>query len=117
MTLRPFLASLALVFLAGTTLAQTPVSGRRARRLLIHNATVVDGNGTPASGPKDIVIENNTITDVIALDPVAISRGGARNGPTPDAAVSYTHLMGEINAEIAVYRRQRSRKNGNHPAA
>jgi hypothetical protein len=90
MTLRPFLASLALVFLAGTTLAQTPVSGRRARRLLIHNATVVDGNGTPASGPKDIVIENNTITDVIALDPVAISRGGARNGPTPDAVIDAT---------------------------
>ncbi len=46
---------------------------------------MIDGNGTPASGPKDIVIENNVITDVIALDPVALSRGGAAAArrPTP----------------------------------
>ena len=54
--------------------AQTPTNGRRVHRLLIHNATVVDGNGTPASGPKDILIENNLIADVIPLDPVAAAR-------------------------------------------
>ena len=73
MTIRHLAAALTLF--AVTATAQTPVSGRRVRRLLIHNATVIDGNGTPASGPKDIVIENNTITDVIALDPVAVARG------------------------------------------
>jgi len=58
--------------------------------LLIRNATVVDGNGTPASGPKDILVEDNTIADVIALDPVALSRGGGRGGPAPDAVIDAT---------------------------
>jgi len=89
MTTRSFLASLTLVLFAVASSAQTPVSGRRVRRLLIHNATVIDGNGTPASGPKDIVIENNTITDVIALDPVAVSRG-ARGGAAADAVIDAT---------------------------
>ena len=46
---------------------------------------VVDGNGTPASGPKDIVIENNLIADVIPLDPVAARPRIARRPrrPTP----------------------------------
>ena len=64
----------------GVAAAQTPAptSGRPRCRLLIHNAIVVDGNGTPASGPKDIVIENNLITDVIPLDPVASGAAAAR---------------------------------------
>ncbi|HWC95341.1 MAG TPA: amidohydrolase family protein [Candidatus Sulfopaludibacter sp.] len=90
-----------VIFLAvATAAAQSPVSGKRPRRLLIHNATVIDGNGTPASGPKDIVIENNTITDVIALDPVAVSRGG-RGGAQADAVIDATGkyvMPGLINA-------------------
>jgi imidazolonepropionase-like amidohydrolase len=69
-------------------------------RLLIHNATVIDGNGTPASGPKDIVIENNTISDVVALDPVSLSRGG-RGGAQADAVIDATGkyvMPGLINA-------------------
>src|SRR5580704_3668550 len=84
-----------------TATAQTPVSGRRVHRLIIHNATVIDGNGTPASGPKDIIVENNTIADVIALDPVALSRGGPRNSPQADAVIDATGkyvLPGLINA-------------------
>src|SRR5215204_6358438 len=41
---------------------QTPTHGKRPARLVIRGAIIVDGNGTPASGPKDIVIEGNTIT-------------------------------------------------------
>ena len=73
------------------------------RRLLIHNATVIDGNGTPASGPKDILIENNVIADVIALDPVALGRGGrgSSSAPQADAVIDATGkyvLPGLINA-------------------
>src|SRR5215467_11674623 len=76
-----------LLALAAVAFAQpAPTSGKRVRRLLIHNAMVVDGNGTPASGPKDIVIENNLITDVIPLDPVSLSRGG-RGGAQADAVI------------------------------
>ncbi len=95
-----YLASLTLCLFAVTAWAQAPVNGRRVRRLVIHNATVIDGNGTPASGPKDIVIENNVITDVIALDPVAVGRG-ARGGAAADAVIDATGkyvLPGLINA-------------------
>src|SRR5262249_9157334 len=69
--------------------------------LLIHNATVVDGNGTPASGPKDIVVENGLIADVIALDPVSLGRSGGRGPVQADATIDATgkHVLpGLINA-------------------
>src|ERR1043166_9463618 len=90
-----------LLTLAGVCFSQpAPTHGKRVRRLLIHNATVVDGNGTPASGPEDIVVENNVIADVIPLDPVAASRGGGRNVQADaviDASRKYV-LRGLINA-------------------
>ncbi len=67
-----------LLFLLAASLllpAETPVPGKRYPRLIIRGTTVVDGNGTPAAGPKDIVIENGVIADVVALDPVALARG------------------------------------------
>jgi cytosine/adenosine deaminase-related metal-dependent hydrolase len=103
-----FRTSLALLA-AAAAFAQTPAptSGRRVHRLLIHNATVVDGNGTPAAGPKDILIEDNRIVDVIALDPVALNRaappgmGSRTNVAAPDAVIDATGkyvLPGLINA-------------------
>src|SRR5450755_869413 len=97
-------ASAACLLLATASTAQTPTNGRRVHRLLIHNATVVDGNGTPASGPKDILIENNTIADVIALDAVAVARG--ERGTTQadaviDASGKYV-LPGLINAHAHI---------------
>jgi len=65
------------------------VSGRRYPRIVIRNATVVDGNGTPAAGPKDIVIEGNRITDVVAIDPVAVKSGGSRR-PAGDTEIDAT---------------------------
>ncbi len=38
--------------------------GRRYDRLLIRNVTVLDGKGTPARGPLDVVVENNRIAAV-----------------------------------------------------
>ena len=70
------IVSLAALSLACSVMAQAPASGQRVHRLLIHNAIVIDGNGTPASGPKDIVIENNLISDVIPLDAVASAAPG-----------------------------------------
>ncbi len=57
----------------------TAISGTRPARLIIRNATVEDGNGTPAKGPFDIVLENGIITQMVALDPVALSRGTGNN--------------------------------------
>lgn len=51
--------------------------GERFNRLVIRNATIVSGRGTPGTnramppeGPVDIVIENNTIVDIILMDAV-----------------------------------------------
>ena len=65
MSMRP---SVIPILCAGIVLAQNaPVSGKRYPRLVIRHAMVVEGNGTPASGPKDIVIENNMITSVSSV--------------------------------------------------
>lgn len=74
--------------------------GRRYPRLVIRNATVIDGNGTPASGPKDIVIEGNAIAEVVPLDPVSLKRGEAKR-PAADVEIDATGkyvLPGFINA-------------------
>jgi imidazolonepropionase-like amidohydrolase len=74
--------------------------GQRPARLVIRNATIIDGNGTPARGPADIVIEGNTITSIVYLDPVALARGGARR-PAGDVQIDATGkyvLPGLINA-------------------
>jgi imidazolonepropionase-like amidohydrolase len=69
---------LVLVFSAVLFAQTAPVSGRRYTRLAIRNAIIVDGSGTPASGPWDIIIENNRITSITALDPVALNAGAGR---------------------------------------
>ncbi|HMA24644.1 MAG TPA: amidohydrolase, partial [Gemmatimonadaceae bacterium] len=99
--------SLAAFIFAGITAiasAQTTVThGVRPARLIIRNATVVDGNGTPARGPFDIVVENGMITQMAALDPVALKRGegrrpaGAAGTAEIDATGKYV-LPGLINA-------------------
>ena len=92
----------ALVFAAAMSLpAQTTgvTHGRRAVRLVIRNATIIDGNGTPARGPADIVIEGNSIAEIVPLDPVALRNGRARR-PQGDAQIDATGkyvLPGLIN--------------------
>ncbi|MBX3174278.1 MAG: amidohydrolase family protein [Gemmatimonadaceae bacterium] len=72
----------------------------RTTSLAIRNATIVDGNGTPARGPADILIVNDTIASVTWLDPVAVRAGRARR-PQADAEIDATGkfvLPGLINA-------------------
>lgn len=94
---------IALALLAAGALIAQPakiVSGRRYPRLIIRNATIIEGNGTPASGPKDIVVENNLIADIVPLDAVSSSRGEARRPKGDveiDAAGKYV-MPGLINA-------------------
>ena len=60
--------------------------GVASNRLVIRNATIVSGRGSPRSnrsmppeGPVDIVIENGTIVNMVPVDPVNAARG---QGPT-----------------------------------
>jgi Amidohydrolase family len=80
--------------------ARAPTHGVRAQRLAIRNATIVDGNGTPASGPADILVEGDRIARVVFLDPVALRSGTARR-PAADVEIDATGkfvLPGLINA-------------------
>src|SRR5712691_5765682 len=92
------------VCLAAQSSSTKVVSGHRYPRLVIRNATVIEGNGTPAAGPKDIVIENGRIADIVPLDPVALSRGEARRPAGEveiDASGKYV-MPGLINAHAHV---------------
>jgi cytosine/adenosine deaminase-related metal-dependent hydrolase len=95
-------ASLLLPVVLGAQ-ATTVVHGTRPTRLVVRNATIVDGNGTPARGPFDIVLDGNTITQLVPLDPVAAGRGGGRRAQVApgtaeiDATGKYV-LPGLINA-------------------
>ncbi|MGD0295533.1 MAG: amidohydrolase family protein [Bryobacteraceae bacterium] len=97
-----------IFFAALSAWAQTSnariVSGHRYPRLIIRNAIIIEGNGTPAAGPKDIVIENGRITSIIPLDPVAVGRGTAQRPQGDveiDAAGKYV-MPGLINAHAHV---------------
>jgi len=90
MTTRVVLSLLAVsAFLAAQTPRTNVTAGHRYPRLVVRGALVVDGSGTPAAGPKDIVIENNMITDVVPLDGVALSQGNARR-PAGDVEIDAT---------------------------
>jgi imidazolonepropionase-like amidohydrolase len=67
-----------------------PTHGTRAKRLVIRGAMLIEGNGTPAEGPKDIVIEGNRITEIVSIDPVALKAGTARRPPVGDAEIDAT---------------------------
>lgn len=80
--------------------AQAPTHGVRPKRLVIRNAMMIEGNGTPAEGPKDIVIEGNQITSIVSLDPTAVKAGTARRPAAGDAEIDATGkyvLPGLIN--------------------
>src|SRR5258708_34048072 len=101
MSLR-FAAALVLLFPAVLSSQTAPTSGVRPQRLIIRNAMVVDGNGTPAKGPFDITVVNNVITQVTPRDRVSAGRVGSRGAIDPgateiDATGKYV-LPGLINA-------------------
>jgi hypothetical protein len=78
----------------------SPTHGVRPARMVIRGATVIEGNGTPAEGPKDIVIEGNRIADIVAIDSVAMRSGTARRPARGDVEIDATGkyvLPGLIN--------------------
>lgn len=82
--------------------AKLPTAGKRYPRLVVRNAMVVEGVGTPAAGPKDIVIENDRITDIVSSD----SRRRPGSDYEIDAAGRYVmpgliNLHGHIQDERA----------------
>lgn len=56
-------------------------------RLVIRNAMVIPGHGGPPTGPYDIVIEENMITEMIPFDPVTAERRGDSDRPDGDRVI------------------------------
>jgi imidazolonepropionase-like amidohydrolase len=84
-------ASVAAPMRAAAQSGRTSVTpGRRYGRLVIRNAKVIDGNATPVSGPYDIVIEGNTIREMVGLDAVAVASGAAKRPAQGDAEIDAT---------------------------
>src|SRR3954452_15399709 len=99
--LRTFVAIIVCLSIAVSLIAQTNpanFSGKRLKRIVIRNATVVDGSGKPAAGPYDIVIENDLITQIVPFDAVNAdeSRRPAKGELDIDATGKYV-LPGLIN--------------------
>ncbi|MGI9056944.1 MAG: amidohydrolase family protein [Pyrinomonadaceae bacterium] len=63
------------------------ISGKRFKRIVVRNAIVVNGSGKPASGPFDIVIENDLISEIVGLDPVAVKAGTAKRPAKGDVEI------------------------------
>ncbi len=74
-------------FVLQLTVFSQITSGKRYSRLVIRNAMIIDGSGKPASGPFDIVIENDLITQIAGLDPVAVKAGTAKRVAKGDVEI------------------------------
>lgn len=68
------------ILAASAPVAQNDAAGSRYGRFVIRDGMLVDGLGTPARGPLDIVVEGDTITDIVPVD--AVSLGGYGPGFT-----------------------------------
>ena len=51
--------------------AQNPQHGKKPGSMVITDAIVIDGVGTPPEGPMDIVIRDNRIESIAAANPKA----------------------------------------------
>lgn len=56
-------------------------------RLVIRGAKVIPGHGGPPIGPYDIVVEGDSIAEMIPFDPVTAERRGDTDRPTGDRVI------------------------------
>jgi imidazolonepropionase-like amidohydrolase len=100
----PVIAASQGVVVANNGLAPLPLGttkGERVNRLVIRNATILSGRGTPGTnrgmppeGPVDIVIENGVITNIVLMDPVNLAGHGQNfQRPTGDRIVDATGMF------------------------
>jgi imidazolonepropionase-like amidohydrolase len=77
------------------------VRGERGNRIVVRGATILSGRGTPNSpramppeGPIDVVIEGNTIVDMVLMDPVNLASAGPNfQRPTGDRIIDAAGMV------------------------
>jgi imidazolonepropionase-like amidohydrolase len=90
----------AAAMLAALAAAQTPaLHGTRPPKLTVRNVLVVEGNGTPASGPRDVIIENGVIADIVTHDPKAKVEGAVIDGKGRYLLPGFINLHGHLQEE------------------
>jgi imidazolonepropionase-like amidohydrolase len=80
---------------AAQTASKAPVHARQVRRLLIRNAMVIPGPGTPAFGPVDVLAEGGLIA--------RIGNAAAERWPEPDMIIDATDkyvMPGLVNTHM-----------------
>ncbi len=81
--LNALLFSLLAVLISGTAQAQPKQFGDLAEgpygKLVIQNVMVIPGHGGPPVGPYDLMIEGNTITQMMPFDAVTAAGRGQDN--------------------------------------
>lgn len=86
------LACLTFTAQAQTTSRFGDLAGGPYNRLVIRGAMVIPGHGGPPAGPYDILIEGNTITQMVPFDPVAAERRGDGQRLTGDRVIDATGM-------------------------
>ncbi len=86
------LACLTLTARAQTTGRFGDLAAGPYNRLVIRGAMVIPGHGGPPAGPYDILIEGNTITQMVPFDPVAAERRGEGQRLTGDRVIDATGM-------------------------
>ena len=66
MNIKRFLISMILIGILSITglASDTGEPGKRFNQLVIRDVVIIDGNGTPAKGPGDVIIKGNTIQSI-----------------------------------------------------
>ena len=89
----------ALLLILTTLAVAQPQHGDRPNLLVLRNATVIEGNATPAYGPVDITVQNGAITSIAPSRAAAPAPAGAT---VIDASNKYV-LPGLINAHAHLH--------------
>lgn len=77
----------------GPAAQATGTGGDRYARLVVRNAMLVNGRGTPTEGPVDLVIEGERIVDIIPVDQVSLGLYGRTwKRPEGDRVIDATGL-------------------------
>jgi imidazolonepropionase-like amidohydrolase len=71
------LAAIAVTFATRVWAQSEPRTSGPYPTLVIHNATLIDGTGSPARGPVDIMVKNDVIQQIVSADAVSRARDGA----------------------------------------
>ncbi|MDX2152265.1 MAG: amidohydrolase family protein [Bryobacteraceae bacterium] len=95
------LAATLLILSAAHAQPPAPAHGQRPQRLIVRNAMVVEGVGTPASGPRDIVIEGGKIVRIVPSRAKSPAEGVEIDAAGKYVLPGFINMHGHVHDERA----------------